>query len=108
MGDIEAALAALERQNDGKKIRIKKVADKYGVERSTLSRRWHGVTHSRAEQYDNQKLLTPIQEQELVQYIDKLTERGLPPTRAMIHNFAGDISHKPVGKCWVDRFIKRH
>jgi hypothetical protein len=45
MGDIEAALAALERQNKRKKICIKKVADKYGIERSTLLRHWHRVTH---------------------------------------------------------------
>lgn len=26
----------------------------------------------------------------------------------MIRDFAGDVSHKPVGKAWADRFIKRH
>ncbi|PVH92563.1 hypothetical protein DM02DRAFT_478141, partial [Periconia macrospinosa] len=90
MGAMEAALAALEAQKDGEKIVLQEVADKYGVERSTLSRRWRGVTHSRAQQYQNQQLLTPVQEQELVQYIDKLTGRGLPPTRSMIRNFAGE------------------
>jgi hypothetical protein len=39
MGDIEATLAALERQNDRKKIYIKKVTDKYGIKRLTLLRR---------------------------------------------------------------------
>lgn len=108
MGAIEDALAALEAQKDGEKIVLQQVADKYGVDRLTLSRRWRGVTHSRAEQYQNQQLLTPIQEQKLVQYIDKLSGRGLPPTRSMIRNFAGDITRKPAGRCWADRFIKRH
>jgi hypothetical protein len=51
--------------------------------------------------------LTLIQEGELVKYIDLLTERGLPLTRLMIHNFVEEIAKKDVGKCWVDRFVKR-
>jgi hypothetical protein len=51
--------------------------------------------------------LTLIQEGELVKYIDLLTERGLPPTRLIIHNFVEEIAKKDVGKCWVDCFVKR-
>jgi AcrR family transcriptional regulator len=108
MGAIEDALAALEAQKDGETVSIQGIADRFGVERSTLSRRWRGITHSRAEQYQNRQLLSSIQEQELLQYIDKLTKRGLPPTRSMIRNFAGDIVRKPIGRCWADRFVKRH
>lgn len=108
MGAIEDALAALEAQKDGGKINLTQTAEKFGVQRSTLSRRWRGITHPRAEKHQNQQLLTPVQESELIQYIDQLSERGLPLTRSMIHNFAAEIAQKPVGRCWADRFIKRH
>jgi hypothetical protein len=84
------------------------VADKYGVWRSTMQRRMAGQTVSRAEQSTNAQKLSPQQEDKLVLYIKSLTARRLPPTRAMIRNFASKIAREPVSKRWVSRFLIRH
>jgi hypothetical protein len=108
MDSIEQALTALKSLELGQKVNSGQTAKKYGVERSTLSRRWRGVQGSRAAQYENQRLLSDRQELELVQYIDGLCQRGLPPTRSMLRNFATEISGKQAGSSWPDRFLKRH
>jgi hypothetical protein len=105
---MEAALAALKSQKPGERINIAQTAKKYNVDRSTLSRRYRGVQTSHAEQYENQRLLNDQQESELVEYIDKLCQRGLPPTREMLQGFASEICRQPVGKNWPNRFINRH
>ncbi|KAF7572881.1 hypothetical protein PtrM4_077860 [Pyrenophora tritici-repentis] len=58
--------------------------------------------------YVEQRHLNAAQELQLIQYIDGLSKRGLPPTREMIRNFASNIARKYVGKCWADRFIEQH
>jgi transcriptional regulator with XRE-family HTH domain len=87
---------------------LKEVADKYGVDRSTLGRRWRGVTRSKEEGYASQQALSPQQEIELVQYIERLTKRGLPPTREMIRNFSSEVAKRQLGEGWVTRFINRN
>ena len=73
----------------------------YGCSRTTLSRRHRGVQSSRAEQYAEQyaeqQLLAPLEEAELIKYIGSLCERGLPPTRGMVRNFASEIAGKKAG-----------
>ena len=53
-------------------------------------------------------LLNHRQEKELVKYINDLCVRGLPPTRALLRNFASEISGKKTGRYWPDRFLKQH
>jgi hypothetical protein len=108
MSPIEAALAAIEALESGKKLVYTHIAAKYGVDRRTLARRHPGVTVSRDTQAQNLQALHPQQEQELVRYIECLTSRGLPPTRPMIRRFASDITKKEIGRGWVDRFMQRH
>jgi hypothetical protein len=108
MEPIQAALAAIEALEPGEKIVYTQIAKRYGVERSTLARRHQKLSTSREERYQNQQALHPHQELELVRYIKRLTERGLPPTRAMIRRFASDIAKRELGKGWVNRYIKRH
>jgi hypothetical protein len=43
-----------------------------------------------------------------LQYIECLTRRVLPPTRAMIRNFAVQIAQTELGEHWVDRFVQRY
>ena len=93
MGNIEAALAALESLEVGESINCTKFAKEYGVKRTTLSRRDRGVTRSGAERDENN---------------NELCYRGLPPTKEMIRNFASEIARKPIGKNWDDRFVERH
>jgi hypothetical protein len=108
MAPIDDALAALKSLKLGEQPNFAQVADKYGCERSTLSKRWRGVQGSMAQKVENQQLLNNTQQAELLRYIEGLTARGLPPTRQMIRNFASEIAGRPAGIRWVNRFIKRH
>jgi hypothetical protein len=107
MSPIDDALASLESLKPGESINYTQVANKYGCDRSTLSRRHRGVQGTVAKKIENTQLLNRTQEKELVKYIDGLCERGLPPSRQMIRNFASEIGGRQAGKSWVDRFIKR-
>ena len=108
MEPIEAALAAIEAIQPRDRVNYTRVADQHDVARSTLSRRHRGATQSRAANAQSQQKLSNAQELELVQYIKKLTRRGLPPTREMVQNFAANIAQTDVSKSWVTRFINRH
>src|SRR5689334_8450090 len=59
----------------------------------------------------NGKNLTLIEEQAIIRYILELGDRGFPPTKPLVREMAdallADRDQKPVGKNWVDRFIKR-
>jgi hypothetical protein len=108
MASYELALAALRSLEPGEKPNIRLVARTYGVDPSNLSRRFRGVTGSKEEQYNKQRLLTNEQSRALIKWINQLTERGLPPTNSMLANFAREISGKEPGKNWASRWIKAH
>jgi len=88
MEPIDAALRDLALQD---KRNISEIAGSHDVHRSTLSRRWRGKTKGRDHQIDSVSLLTKQEQKNLVLYINKLTERGIPPTNAMVRNFAHNI-----------------
>ena len=108
MAPIDAALAAIEALKPGEKLVYQKIADQFGVDRSTLARRHRGVQAARENKYSQQQKLTPQQEEELVRYIEELTARHIPPTRQMIANFASAVAQEAVSESWVTRFINRH
>ena len=56
--------------------------------------------------YDSQRLLTAAQSKVLKDYINNLTERGLPPTNAMVKNFAAQIAQREPGPHWCERWSK--
>jgi hypothetical protein len=49
MVPIDEALGDLKLREEGEQLTLREIADKYGVERSTLGRRWRGVTSSKEE-----------------------------------------------------------
>ncbi|GAM37109.1 pogo transposable element [Talaromyces pinophilus] len=108
MDQYELALKALRSLKPGETPNIALVARTYGVDRSQLSRRFRGVSGSKEAQYDNQRLLNEEQSRVLIKWINQLTERGLPPTNAMLENFAREISGKEPGKNWVIWWKKAH
>src|SRR4051794_33419514 len=108
MAPIDDALADLKSLKPGESINFTQIAKKYGVNRSTLSRRWRGKSGTVAERVKNTQLLNNAQELQLIEYIKTLYNQGLPPTRAIISNFASEIASKQVGKNWIKRFLKRH
>ena len=108
MSSIDAALAFIERLLPTEHINITKIANQFECNRTTLSKRYRGVTGSRHTQYQNQQNLNDQQEKSLVKYIDRLCARGLPPSKHIVRNFAQEIYRKEVGTEWVSRFLRRH
>jgi hypothetical protein len=108
MNSIEAAIAAFESRELGEETSYRKIAAKYGVDRSTLSRRHQQSQRTKHTKDLSQRALNPQQEEELVVYIEGLTRKGLPPTREMIINFASQVAHRQLSEAWVTRFINRH
>jgi hypothetical protein len=108
MSPIEAALAAIEARDTTQPLVYTHFANQFGVDRRTLARRHQRITSSRASKELEQYAVHPQQELELVRYINQLTERGLPPTRAMIRNFSSQLAKTKLGVHWVNRFLQRH
>jgi Tc5 transposase DNA-binding domain len=52
--------------------------------------------------------LSTAQEEVLVAYIIKLSDRGLPPTPRIVRNLAKELSKSEIGGHWVSRFCARH
>ena len=87
---INAALAELKTQD---RTNYAATARKWNIDRTTLSRRHRGKMGSiqDANSTSRQKL-TNIQEEVLIEYINKLTDRGIPPTPQILKNFAEEIA----------------
>lgn len=108
MTPIEQASAAIELLDPKELINYTEISKKFDVHRSTLSKRHRGKQCSREAQYENQRVLNDQQAKELVQYINRLSERGLQLSHEMLRNFAKEITGKKPGKNWPSRFIQRH
>ena len=52
--------------------------------------------------------LTNAQEEVLIDRINWLTDRALPPTPSIVHNLAEEIAEGVIGKNWVAEFVKRY
>jgi len=103
---IEAALAAIRR---GEFVNFANAATKYGCDRTTLSKRIRGLTKSKKEANSfYHQCLTNEQEEVLLARINKLTDRGMPPTSHIVKNLAEEIRGAEVNKNWVGVFVKRH
>lgn len=87
--------------------RISEVAKKFQVNRSTLSRRFNHQSGSRSQATQRKQFLSPKQERVLIKYINRLCERGFPPTPYMVANIAGQIAKRQPGKNWASRFVSR-
>jgi hypothetical protein len=105
---LEVAITERRAADTDKPIPYTHLAEKHGIVRSTLTRREQGLSVSREEKAIAQRLLTPTQEAELVEYIERLTKRHLPPTRTIIKNFASKIARKEPLDSWVTNFLHRN
>jgi hypothetical protein len=103
---IQAAITDLELQ---KRLNFKATAKKWNLDRTTLARRFRGETgpNQDATSYARRQL-TDIQEKTLIQYINKLSNQGLPPTPQIVKNLAEEIAGVKLGPNWVSRFRERH
>ena len=108
---IPDAIADLESQ---KAPNVKATAEKYDVNQKTLENRWKGKSISMEECISaHRQCLTKSQEQALVQLINELTDRRMPPTTAVVKNLAEEILAEEirgcaVGKNWTASFVRRH
>ena len=95
---IEAAIADLKSQD---RQNIAATAKKWGVARETLSKRFQGktVSNQEANSYARRQL-TDTQEKTLIQYINKLSDRGIPPTPQIVKNLAVEIAGIQLGPNW--------
>ena len=98
MDPIDEAIAAIESSRSGERLSYRKAAERFAVNYTTLLRRHKECQAPRDTLPANSRLLNNEQELELVTYIRDLTEDGLPPTKAMVRNFASEIARKRVGE----------
>ena len=103
---IDNAIAWLQSQE---KRNYSEAARRFNVERTTVARRFEGKTTSRAEaNSEHRQLLTIAQEKTLIDRINNLTNRNMPPTSSMVKNMAEEIRGDVVNKNWTSHFIRRH
>ena len=106
MASIDSALADLNAQLHPN---IRATARKYGLVESTLRRRWKGQTMSRQDAVSEYiQRFTNSQEEALIGQINRLTDRGIPPTSRIVRNLAEEVLNGPVGKNWTGGFVRRH
>ncbi len=100
---MAAAFAALDLQETPN---YSQVAKKYELEWTTLSKRYKGQTVSRKVFLsESWQCLTEVQEEALIEQINKLTDKHIPPTSQMVKNFAEEIIGREVRKNWTQGFI---
>lgn len=87
----------------------------FSVNESTVRRRVLLVGLSLSEFYASKQKLAPAEEEVLVESILEASRRGFPPTHHQIAMEADciqsarlDQSYQPVGKQWVNEFLRRH
>ena len=85
MASIEAALADLALQDSPN---YTQTAKKFNVNRSTLLRRYRGVTALIKKGWQTTLILSNQQEKTLISYINQLTKRGISSTNTIIRVFA--------------------
>ena len=87
--DMKAALAEIELSKDPN---YREIACRFNLTYTTLLWRAKGMTRSRAEfQSEINQNLNDAQERILIKQINRLTDRGIPPTSRMVKNFAEEM-----------------
>ena len=96
MAQIDTAIAHLEAQEE---LNYTAAAKLTGVHRTTLMRRYTRKTRSRTEVNSNcRQRLNDVQEDTLLDYIDTLTKRHIPPTSQIIRNLVEEMLKGSVDK----------
>jgi hypothetical protein len=105
MNPILDAIAAMDSVEPRERLSYRAAGTKFNLNAKTLQCRHQGTQLHHARVANNKQLLSLQQEIELVQYINELTEQGLPPTRTMIQNFESAVALWACSKRWVSRFL---
>lgn len=102
MDQAIAELRAAESPN------VAATAAKFNLVRSTLWRRWKGITTGRTYVIEDSRFLNDQQEQQLLLHIRQLCDRCLPPTPAIVAEIAAQLGGRTPGHNWCSRFVERH
>ena len=103
---MEAAMADLDSQE---RRNYAVIARKWNLEPTTLRRRFIGESTSiRVINSEMRQALTREEEEVLIAHVNKLTDRGIPPTPQILKNIAEEIAKVTLGHNWATRFCKRH
>jgi hypothetical protein len=104
---INLALQALK--NDPK-LSIRRAAEIYDVDRSTLRNRKNGKP-SRRDTMPKSRNLSKLEEETVLQYVLDLDSRGYPCRISVVEDMANRLlaarNARPVGKRWAINFINR-
>jgi hypothetical protein len=105
--DIQLAISNIKAQ----RVRsVNQATTIYNVPQSTLIDRRAGK-RMRRDCEANLKRLTKLEEEAIVQRVLELSEQGLAPPRSHVREMADKLlrarQSNPVGKNWVDNFVKR-
>src|SRR5450432_3321011 len=89
---IELALADLTKQA---RPNFLGTARKFQVDWTTLQRRFQGTQQCRQVAHaENHQCLSIAQEETLIGYIGRLTDRSVPPTSQIVHNLAKELTYR--------------
>ena len=95
----------------GKFPTIRKTAAHHGVDFTTLSRRLKGAKEARLA-HPESSLLTPAQEEAIVQLCLRFDSWGLPLkfayVKALAHHMQDPEKRRQPGQHWMARFLDRH
>ena len=109
MVNLKAISAAIADLNSQKTPNFYATAKKHNIDRNTLRRRFLGESQPAGiSKLEAQGKLTMIMEEILIERINVLLGRGMPPTPQFVCNLVVELSGEPVGKNWITRFVKRH
>ena len=99
----------------GESVSYVEVANEFGVNKSTVRHRVLSMGPSLSEFNASKQKLTPAEEEALVMSILEASQHGFPPAHHQIAMEADAIqfahlgqSHQPVGKKWVNEFLRHH
>lgn len=86
------------------------ISRKYGLQRTTLSRRWHKARQGPSPTQDRQQheFLEEGQRAALIQRLRELSSRHLYVTPAILRNMATEIGSRRPGRSWAQRFIRKY
>jgi hypothetical protein len=105
--DVQLAISDIKAQRVQS---VKQAADIYNVPRRTINRRRAGK-RMRRDCEANSKRLTKLEEEAIVQRVLEQSAQGLAPSRSIVREMADRLlrsrGSNPVGKNWVDNFVKR-
>ena len=90
--------AALDNLRSQERVNFAATARRWEVERTTLARRFRGIQGiiEDANSYVRQQL-SSTQEEALITYVNKLNDRGFPPTPQILKNIAESIVYTTLG-----------